>query len=313
MNNNYSLVEDIREISRKLVRELGFMGGRFAGTDLSPSTVHALIEIEKGNITASKLAFILRLEKSSISRMLRKLKDHGYVSEKAKKDDSRAKVISLSASGKKCVKEIHQFARKQVGDALDHLKPNQEYLVLNGLAIYSNALAENKTLPISQKIDINKGYSPGLIGQITQLHSLYYSRESGFGQHFESVVASGLASFCARPNSSKNRIWTATLNDEIVGSIAIDGEDIGNNIAHLRWFIVSDKVRAMGVGKRLLDMALHFVDNENFTETHLWTFSDLSTARHLYEKRGFSLKKETLGTQWGKKVLEQKFVRNETV
>jgi hypothetical protein len=33
------LVDAIRAASRRLVRELGFMGGDFAGTDLPPSAV----------------------------------------------------------------------------------------------------------------------------------------------------------------------------------------------------------------------------------------------------------------------------------
>lgn len=79
-------INDIRSTSRRLVRELGFMGGDFAGTDLPPSAVHALIEIEAcPRISARDLGKMLRLEKSSISRMLRKLVLSGDVLEKRTK------------------------------------------------------------------------------------------------------------------------------------------------------------------------------------------------------------------------------------
>ena len=38
-------IRQLRELSRKLVRELGFMRSTLAGSDLAPSAVHALIEI----------------------------------------------------------------------------------------------------------------------------------------------------------------------------------------------------------------------------------------------------------------------------
>ena len=97
---------------------------------------------------------------------------------------------------------------------------------------------------------------------------------------------------------------------EIIGSVAIDGEDLGADIAHLRWFIVDDGVRGSGVGRRLLETALAFVDEKGFAETHLWTFNGLLAARHLYETPGFKCVEEHPGSQWGSEVLEQRFVRS---
>lgn len=91
-------INSIRASSRQLVRELGFTGGDFAGTDLSPSAVHALIEIEQGGLTARDLSAVLHLEKSSVSRMLRKLIEAGDVVEEAGEDDGRVKLLSLDSS-----------------------------------------------------------------------------------------------------------------------------------------------------------------------------------------------------------------------
>lgn len=35
------------------------------------------------------------------------------------------------------------------------------------------------------------------------------------------------------------------VNERLVGSVAIDGEDLGNNEAHLRWFILDVGVVAV--------------------------------------------------------------------
>lgn len=158
-------------------------------------------------------------------------------------------------------------------------------------------------------MSIAYGYQPGLIARVTEMHALFYSRTAGFGQRFESVVAGGLAAFCDRLGNPGNGIWTAMQKGRIVGSIAIDGEDLGENIAHLRWFIADDTTRGTGVGRQLLSTALAFVDQHKFRETHLWTFSGLRAARHLYETTGFLLTEERAGDQWGTEVLEQRFVR----
>lgn len=129
------------------------------------------------------------------------------------------------------------------------------------------------------------------------------------GIFFEGKVASGLAEFSGRLNNQRNQIWLAVKNGVIVGSVAIDGEDLGNNEAHLRWFILGDGCRGSGVGRRLLTEAINFCDNQRFDAVQLWTFSGLQAARKLYESFGFTLSKEWQGDQWGKTMLEQQFTR----
>lgn len=300
-------IDAIRTASRELVRQLGFMGGKFAGTDLPPSAVHALIEIESGSVTARDLTERLHLEKSSISRMLRKLVESGAVIEEPGAD-GRVKVLALTEAGRHHVVAIHAFAGAQVSDALSRLRPGEAGRVKDGLTLYSAALA-GRTVPQTPTIHVIKGYQTGLIARITQMHALYYAKRTGFGQQFETGVAGGLAEFCTRLDRPANAIWTAMQGRDIVGSIAIDGEDLGENIAHLRWFILDDPVRGTGTGRRLLSAALGFADENDFSQVHLWTFSGLDAARHLYEGHGFQLVEERPGTQWGKEILEQRFVR----
>ena len=159
------------------------------------------------------------------------------------------------------------------------------------------------------EIQISSGYRAGLIGRITHMHMAYYAPFAGFGQRFESVVAGGLSSFCDRLHHPNNQIWLAIQDQQIVGSVAIDGEDLGNNTAHLRWFIMDDRVRGQGVGGQLLTQALQFVDAKEFEETQLWTFNGLHAARHLYESNGFKLAEENLGSQWSTEIMEQRFSR----
>lgn len=164
-------------------------------------------------------------------------------------------------------------------------------------------------IDLTARIDIVTGYRPGMIGRITQMHGEYYAKHYEFGHFFESKVASGLAEFSGRLEKPCNRVWLAVQGEQIVGSVAIDGEDLGNNEAHLRWFILDDSCRGSGVGRRLLNEAMSFCDSQNFAAVRLWTFSGLNAARRLYESFGFTLDKAWQGDQWGRMMTEQQFSR----
>ncbi len=138
-------VAPIRDASRRLVRELGFMRTTLAGTNLPPSAVHALVEIgAKGSLTAADLCVILGLEKSSVSRMVRKLVDDGLLQEATSDRDGRAKPLSLTAAGRTTLAAIDQFAERQVLAALAHLTPEARRTVLDGVALYAGALEASR-------------------------------------------------------------------------------------------------------------------------------------------------------------------------
>lgn len=308
-----ALVDGIRAASRQMVRELGFMQATLAATDYPASAVHALIELGKhGSMSAAAIAACLGLDKSSVSRMLRKLVDAGELTETVSDHDGRIKNLSLTARGRRTLAAVEAYGRRQVGEALQHMAPEARGLVHAGLEAYARALVQARSGAagaVISRVRVCPGYRVGVIGRVTEMHGLFYARHAGFGQYFESQVATGLAEFCGRLERPGNGLWVALQGERIVGSVAIDGEDLGPGLAHLRWFIVDGAVRGGGVGQRLLQAALAHCDGYGFAETRLWTFAGLEAARHLYEAWGFVLGEERQGRQWGETVTEQLFVR----
>ncbi|WP_419912182.1 GNAT family N-acetyltransferase [Hoeflea sp.] len=307
-------IEVIRSASRTLVRELGFMNRHLAESDLSPSGVHALLEIERGNCrTAKSLCETLLLEKSTVSRLVRNLADRGEIREVVAPHDGRSKWLELTDKGRNALVGIHRHAIDRVIGALGPLKARDRKAIVKGLTAYAKALQKARLdgLPGEKtgQIDIVSGYEPGLIGHIVKMHGLAYHELEGFGAAFEAKVADGLAEFATRLTNPKNQIWTAHFAGEIVGSIAIDGESLGDNTAHLRWFLVNGAGRGGGIGKRLLGAALEHCDHCRFYVIKLWTFKGLDAARALYERNGFVLEEEYSGDQWGVPLTEQIFIR----
>ncbi len=158
-------------------------------------------------------------------------------------------------------------------------------------------------------IEIRRGYVPGAIGRVVELSGTYYHDHWGFGLFFEAKVAADLAEFLSRYDPARDGFWTAWVYGRIEGHISIDGRYAADQGAHLRYFIVSDVLRGHGIGNRLMETAMDFCREAGHKRVFLWTFEGLHAARHLYEKHGFRLVEQRLGSQWGKEVTEQQLVR----
>lgn len=306
-----ALIDAVRAASRRMVRALGFMRPTLADTPYSPSAVHALLEIGAGPaLAASELAARLDLDKSSVSRMLRRLSDAGEIEERADPQDGRVKQLALTRRGRRTRAAIEAYARGRVTHALAQMVPAQRERLSLALDAYARGLdAAGATVVREDTVVLRTGYHPGVVGRIAELHGVYYAQHQGMGQFFESRVAAGAAEFAARAARPGNGLWTAMHAGCMVGAIAIDGEDLGDGRAHLRWFIVDDAVRGLGVGRRLLEAALASCDAHGHAETHLWTYAGLDAARHLYESHGFHLAESWQGEQWGRRLQEQRFMR----
>ncbi len=162
-------------------------------------------------------------------------------------------------------------------------------------------------MSIVQKFEIVSGYKPGSIGRIAELHGTYYHAHWRFGVYFEAKVATELSEFLQRYDESSDKLWVAVENDRIEGSVVIDGIHAESEGAHLRWFIISESLRSMGVGRMLIRKAIDFSRSKGHKRIYLWTFEGLNAARFLYEEAGFQLVKQQSGVQWGTKVNEQCF------
>lgn len=303
---------ELREFSRRLVRELGFMRPTLASSDLAPSAVHAVLEIGMApGLSAKALGQTLRLDKSNTSRQVSKLEADGYVERRTSPDDARASELYLTAAGKALQKKIDRFASEQVSGALQRMAPADQQALVRSLALYADALAKDHAsepaTPQPAAANIREGYQPGCIGDIASLHGRFYSTHWGFGAFFEKRVATELAAFAGALPAAGKQLWLYMEDGRALASLAIDG-DLDTGVAHLRWFIADDSLRGSGIGRQLMSRAMRFVD-EHYRETYLWTFKGLDSARHLYESFGFTLASECEGDQWGTRVTEQRFTR----
>jgi len=60
-------------------------------------------------------------------------------------------------------------------------------------------------------VKIAKGYIPGSIGRVAELHDTYYHQNWDFKLFFEAKVASEISEFLGRYNERQDGFWTASI------------------------------------------------------------------------------------------------------
>jgi len=85
----------------------------------------------------------------------------------------------------------------------------------------------------------------------------------------------------------KGRFWVALDGDRVVGSVAV--REYKDKTAKLRRMFVQKEYRGTGLGQKLLDTAIQFVQENGYTTITLNTHTNMKRAHHFYEKNKFIL------------------------
>lgn len=134
--------------------------------------------------------------------------------------------------------------------------------------------------PMLQKIEIRHDYQAGDLGHIIRMHGEMYD----YGKAFEFYVGETLSDYFKHQDPEKERFWIAELNGWIVGSICLKQTD---DWAQLRYFLLDERVRGIGLGKKMMDFFMTFMKESGYRKSFLLTEKQLSTAANLYEKLGY--------------------------
>jgi len=100
-------------------------------------------------------------------------------------------------------------------------------------------------------IKLVKGYVPGSIGRVAELHGTYSHEHWNFTVFFEAKVASELSEFLGRYDEKRDGFWTASLKGRVEGSITIDGIH-----AEKEECIFGDSLYPMSCGEEVLVIGL---------------------------------------------------------
>ena len=141
-------------------------------------------------------------------------------------------------------------------------------------------------MTLADTISVRDELRAGDLGSIVALHGKCYEALPGFDLAFEAYVAQTVAEYILDAGA-KERIWIAERDGRLVGctAIVLRDEDRGQ----LRWVLVDQSARGLGLGKRLVNNALQFCRDNGCKEVFLETTDGLPESQALYDALGFEI------------------------
>lgn len=120
--NRLNTVEKIREFNRFYLPVMDILDSCYLDSEYSVTEVRIIYEIY-GNekCTANLIVGKLHIDKSYLSRILKKLESDGILIKKVSEDDTRSMEISLTEKGVNCYKELVERVNSEIFALLEKL------------------------------------------------------------------------------------------------------------------------------------------------------------------------------------------------
>lgn len=305
---NRKTIKEIRRFNRFYTNILGLVDRHILDSSYSLTEARILYEIfHTPRCTARKIKNLLLVDEGYLSRTIEKLSKQGLIIRERSPKDARAVNLSLSDKGEKEFLKIDQESEKSIWSMIGHLsRENVGELGSLFQRVQELLNKQNKAARIKLKdISIRNTLTQGDLGYIVHLHGALYGTEYGYGIEFETYVARGIDEFYKNYDSKKDRVWICEHNDKIVGFLLLMHRE--NDAAQLRYFLVKKEYRGIGLGNKLMELFMDFLNEGGYKSAYLWTTHELYAAASLYKKYGFKLTEEKESTAFNKLLREQRY------
>lgn len=278
-------IDRLRNVSRKLIRELGMLQLNKAHLKNTPQHWHALIEIEKEpGITISKLGNLLLLSISAISRIVNALINQELVFFK-EGTDKREKYLHITTKGQIEITNIDEFSNTKIKGAFEYLTEEEQSQIINAILKYGEALEKSRLIREQVKIhtiSTSRTIRKQIIAMIEHIQKKEFLLP--IADDINACILKAEEDFYY--NNSYN-FWYAIDNDGIViGSIGL--KKIDDHHAEIKKFFIDQRYRGKGVAQKLMATLIKAASKHHFDDLYLGTVDTLNAAQSFYQKYGFS-------------------------
>jgi DNA-binding MarR family transcriptional regulator/GNAT superfamily N-acetyltransferase len=304
MNNQASVIGDIRAFNRFYTDIIGLLDQHLLDSPYSLAEARIVYEIHHNSgIQASQIMELMHIDKSYLSRLLKKLeKDHVIVRKKSDKD-ARAVMLSLTAKGEKEFEQLNKSSDEQISNMIRPFSSIQKQTLVSDMRSIRNLIKPVSKVTL-EDIHIRTRLLPGDLGYVAWLHGKVYAEECGYLINFEGYVLESLAEWAHKYDPAKDRVWICEHNGKMIGFLA--AVDRGDSL-QLRYFIFLPKYRGIGLGKKLMDEFMAWMKLRGIRKSYLWTTNEQHTATALYKRYGYRLTEEKTSVAFDKQLTEQRY------
>ncbi len=305
MSADSEKISAIRQFNRFYTGLVGLLDQHILDSSFSFSEARVLYEIGHiENCTAGKLVELLKIDGGYLSRILKTFEKDHIINRHQSPADGRTYFLQLTAKGQKLLRTLDERSDHQIQEVLAPLQPGQQEAVSNAMKTIQRVLSMKRGITLDD-ISIRHYFRPGDIGYLIYMHGDLYAKETGYNQEFEGYVCKTFYEFLERYDPNKDRIFLACFDDQIVGAVAILGHS--KYLAQLRWLLVHPDFRAMGLGKKLIQDAIDFCREKQYSKLYLLTTNQQTTAHKLYFSYGFRKTGEKNLRMWGQDLYEERY------
>jgi DNA-binding MarR family transcriptional regulator/N-acetylglutamate synthase-like GNAT family acetyltransferase len=294
-------VETIRAFNRFYTRQLGLLEEGLLNSPFTLTECRVLYELaHRDKPTAAQIRASLGLDAGYLSRILAKFERRKLVRRTDSKQDERAAHLSLTAPGRKAFLPIEAAAREHIDGLLKPLDPREVGAVTAAMGVVQRVLGGSGSAGEAYQL---RDLVPGDIGWVVHRQAVLYTREYGWDQTYEALVAEILSGFVKTFDKSRERSWIAERDGQIIGSVFL--MRASDDVAKLRLLYVEPSARGLGLGRRLVDECIRFSRAKGYRKLTLWTNDCLVSARKIYQAAGFQLVREEAHHSFGKDLMGQ--------
>ncbi len=138
---------DLQERMIALIRAFGLHKPEETpcGRPVSVAEAHSLMELSRVETLVQKeLASRLRLEKSTVSRLVGMLEGRGWVERSRSQQDGRAVELRLTEAGRRTAEDIAEARREKFARVLEAIPEEERESVLESMRLLEEAMRESE-------------------------------------------------------------------------------------------------------------------------------------------------------------------------
>lgn len=149
MNERVLTVENLTENLVSLARALGLHRPDQTrdGEAISMTEAHALMDLTGGEMSQSQLATRLRLQKSTVSRLVEQLRKRGWIARHTARHDRRIMLVHLTTKGRAAMQQISRKRHVRFNQLLARIPRERQESVVETISTLVRGLEDSARKP----------------------------------------------------------------------------------------------------------------------------------------------------------------------